>query len=238
MTTWIVARTALRGVLPAIAGYWAIMVLVVSVILTSIAFADGSPDISVWSTSGASAPKYFLFAIGVAQIGQLPVYIGHGVTRREFVRGALLYLGILAVIYGGTMALGYAAERPVYVAEGLMAGLEQPYPVQSVADGLTVLVEESLVGLVYVLAGWLIGTLFSRLGSWWGLVLLPFCVVPVVVAEIGFDSLWAGYGLNRAFDLEPPPLGIGVLIAVAAIAVMWGAIYALARTMPINKVSG
>ncbi|MEJ3747205.1 hypothetical protein WEI85_28465 [Actinomycetes bacterium KLBMP 9797] len=238
MTTWIVARTALRAVMPGIVSYWAIMLAVVSAILIGIAAAGGQPDISIWSTSGASAPKYFLFALGIAMIGQFPVYIGHGLTRREFARGALLYFALLATIYGATMALGFAAERPVYVSAGLMAGLDEPYPVQSLADGFTVLVEESLVGLSYLTGGWLIGMLFYRLNSWWGIVILPFCTVPILATEMGFDSLWAGLGLNNAFDLEPPPLGVGVLIAVAAIAVMWSAIHAFVRTVPINKVSG
>lgn len=238
MTTWIVTRTALRGALPILAVYWAIMVLVVAVILIAIVAAGGRPDVSVWSTSGASAPKYFLFAIGAMQVAQLPVYIGHGVTRREFARGALLYLGVVAVFYGTLMALGYLVERPIYVAKGLIYGLEIPYPVSSVADGLTVLAEESLVGLAYLLVGWLIGTLFYLRGAWIGLLLIPVAALPLVAVEMVLDSLWMGFGLNKGFDIEPPPLGVGLLVALAAVAVTWTVNYVLVRDVPVKKVSG
>jgi hypothetical protein len=235
---WTVARTHLRAGLPMITSYWAIMASVYAVIVVPVA-TWGTPDVSIWATSGGSAPKYFLLALGIMVTTVfLPIYVGNGVTRRHFAFGASVYVIWVAAIYAVVMAIGYVVERPLYVANDLIAGLEDPYPVQSFGDWLTVLVAEALVGLVYLCVGWFLGSAFYRLGALWGIAVTPLAALPVVATEMGFDALGAGYGLNRAFDLEPPPLAVGVLIAAASFAVAWAANYALIRAVAINKVSG
>lgn len=235
---WTVARTQLRAGLPMIAAYWAIMISIYAVIIAIIVIW-GDTDVSIWATSGGSAPKYFLLALGIMITNLfLPIYVGNGVTRRHFTLGASAYVVGVAAIYAVVMALGYGVEYSIYAADDLIASQDQPYPVQSFRAGLTVLVAEAFVGLVYLCVGWFVGSAFYRLGVVWGIALAPLAALPVVAAEMGFDALWAGYGLNRAFGIERPPLAVGVLIAAAGVAVAWAANYALIRAVAIKKVSG
>jgi hypothetical protein len=237
-TASIVTRAQLRAGLPMVAGYWGIMIPIYLAIITVIVTV-GDTEVSIWATSGGSAPKYFLLAVGVMlTTAYLPVYVGNGVTRRDFAYGASLYVLAVAAVYAVLMTLGFAIEYAIYTSADLMGNLTDPYPVRSVADGLDTLVAELLVGTVYLCCGWVMGTCFYRFGTWWGIGLIPVTLVPAVLTEVGFDSLWAGYGINNGLGIERPSLLVGVLIAVASIAVAWGANFALIRAVAINKVSG
>jgi hypothetical protein len=237
MSTLIVGHTMLRRSSPTMAAYWAIMLFVYAVIVASVS-TQADADVSIWATSGGSAPKYFLLALGIMLSVQLPIFVGNGVTRRDFAAGASMYVAVIALGYGALMAAGFAVEHAIYSANDLLTVQKDPYPVQSVADGLGMFVGETIVGMVYLCVGWLIGTSFYRLGVWWGIGLIPLEAVPVAVAEMGFNSLWMGYGLNRGLGIEAPPLLVGVLIGLAALAILWAANFVLLRDIPIKKVSG
>ncbi|MFC0530866.1 hypothetical protein [Phytohabitans kaempferiae] len=237
-TALIVARAQFRAGLPMVAYYWAIMFAVYALIMT-VVLTVADTEVSIWATSGGSAPKYFLLAVGVMLTTvYLPMYIGNGVTRRDFALGASICIVAVAVVYAVTMTLGFAIEYAIYSAGDLFGGLEDPYPVRSLGDGMITLVEELLVGTVYLCCGWLLGTFFYRFGALVGIALIPVSVVPAVVTETMFDSLWLGLGINEGLGLEPPALPVGVLVAVASIAVAWLVNFALVRAVSIKKVSG
>jgi hypothetical protein len=237
-TASIVTRAQLRTGLPMVAGYWGIMIPIYAAIIT-VVVTVGDTDVSVWATSGGSAPKYFLLAVGVMlTTAYLPIYVGNGVTRRDFAYGASLYILAVAAVYAVLMTLGFVLEYAIYSSADLMGNLTDPYPVRSVADALTTLVGELFIGIVYLCVGWVMGTCFYRFGTWWGIGLIPVTLVPAVVTEMGFDALWAGYGVNNGLGIERPPLAVGVLVAVAAIAVTWFVNFALIRAVAINRVSG
>jgi hypothetical protein len=237
-TASVVTRAQLRAGLPMVAGYWAIMLPIYAAIVTLVVTV-GDTDVSIWATSGGSAPKYFLLAVGVMMTtAYLPIYVGNGVTRRDFAYGASLYILAIAAVYAVLMTLGFVFEYALYSSADLMAGLTDPYPVRSVGDGLATLVAELFVGIVYLCAGWLMGTCFYRFGNWWGIGLIPVTILPAAVTEVGFDALWLGYLINNGLGIEPPRLAVGVLVAVASIAVTWFVNFALIRAVAIKKVSG
>jgi hypothetical protein len=234
---WVVARNqAMRSGLPMIGGYWAIMAVIYAFILT-LAVALAEPDVSIWATSGGSAPKYFMAAIGIMMTAVfLQVYIGQGVTRRHFALGASAYLAAVAVVYALVMTLGYTIEHAIYAANDLLARQTDPYPVLSIGDGFGTFLEETCVGVIYLLAGWLTGSWFYRFGVW-AIALLPVAVLPIAATEMAFDSLWLGFGLNNALGIDPPS-SVGVPVTAACAAVVWAANYALLRGIAIKKVSG
>ncbi|BCB84628.1 hypothetical protein [Phytohabitans suffuscus] len=235
---WIVTRAQLRAGLPMVAGYWGIMIAIYATIITVVT-AVGDTEVSIWATSGGSAPKYFLLAVGVMlSMVFLPVYVGNGVTRRDFTLGISLYVVVVAVVYAVVMTAGFVAEHAIYSAADLMGGLDDPYPVRDVGDGLSTLAAEVCVGIVYLCCGWLMGTCFYRFGSWLGIGLIPLTVLPAVVTEVGFDALWLGYGINNGLGIERPSLAVGVTMAAVSIAVAWTVNFALIRAVAINKVSG
>ncbi|MGN9911671.1 hypothetical protein ACTMTJ_29440 [Phytohabitans sp. LJ34] len=237
-TASIVSRAQLRSSVQMVVGYWAIMIPVYAAIVIAIVTA-GDTDVSIWATSGGSAPKYFLLAVGVMLTTvHLPVYVGNGVTRRDFAYGASIFILVVAGLYAVLMTLGYVFEYSVYSAADLMGNLADPYPVRSVGDGLTQLVAEFFVAITYLCCGWLMSTCFYRFGTWWGIVLIPVTLLPAVVTEMGFDSLWAGYAINNGLGVDRPPLPAGVLMAAAAIAAAWFVNFALIRAVAIKKVSG
>lgn len=237
-TASIVSRSQLRSSLPMIGGYWAIM-LPVYVTIVSVVVAVGDTDVSIWATSGGSAPKYFLLAVGVMlTTAFLPTYVGNGVTRRDFAYGASLYILAVAGVYAVVMTLGYVFEYTLYTSADLMGNLNDPYPVQSAGDALTQLVAELCVGIAYLCCGWVMGSCFYRFGTLWGIVLIPVTILPAAVTETGFDSLWLGYAIDNWLGIERPPLPVGVLMAAVSIVVAWFANFALIRAVAIKKVSG
>lgn len=237
-TPLIVTRTQIRAALPMVGGYWAIMLPIYAGIVT-VVVAVGDTDVSIWATSGASAPKYFLLAVGVMLTTvYLPVYVANGVTRRDYAFGASLYILAIGAVYAVIMTLGFAFEHALYTSADIMAGLDDPYPVRSTTDALATLVGELFIGIAYLCCGWAMGTCFYRLGAWWGIVLIPVTVLPAVVTEVGFDALWIGYGINEWLGIGRPPLAVGVLMAAASIAAAWFVNFALIRAVAIKKVSG
>jgi len=233
-----VARVQSRAGVPMVAGYWGIMLTIYLVIITVI-LAVGDTDVSIWATSGGSAPKYFLMAVGVMLTTvYLPVYVGNGVTRRDYAIGASFYVLGVAAVYAVAMMLGFVLEHAIYTSADLMGGLEEPYPVRSVGDALSTLVAEFFVGSIYLVCGWLIGSCFYRFGNWVGIALIPVVLIPALITEIGFDSLWFGHLINSGLDIERPRLAFGVLLAVVCVAVTWFVNFALIRAVGIKKVSG
>ena len=71
---------------------------------------------------------------------------------------------------------------------------------------------------------------------WW--LVAGGCVVGWCSGRPWPGTRWAGYGINRGLGIERPPLAVGVLIAVAAVAVTWFVNFALIRAVAIKRVSG
>lgn len=229
-----VCRGLVRVYWPIFAWFIAVTMAIIAVTAAALA-GTGLLDASVWGNTAAGQPRYFLLAMGVLLVStHLPVYVAHGVTRRVFALAALAFATAVAFAFSVWAMLGFGVEHLILADLGLLGGLAEPYPVQSIGAGLRLMLELTLVDLVYVCCGWLIGSLYYRFGGWTGTLLLPPAVIPVLVAEGGFGEKWLGTVIVAVTGLKPPPYGVGLLIALAAVAVTMAAIHILTRSIPLR----
>lgn len=177
---------------------------------------------SVWDGS-ASLFQYAMLGAGImVAASYLPVYIGHGMTRRDFTTAALVALVGLAAGAALATTAGYAIEHVVFQAA------DWPHVLDSNRDMHIYdrpdqygLIAVELFGLyvTHALGGLLIMAALYRLGWLWGALVALAGIGVVIGAEMVLAAGFAGVVLADWLDSSAPPVGIGVGIA-AALAVL------------------
>lgn len=232
---WVSAKVQLRRGLVISAWFWgmAILVVVVASVLTS-RFTTVS-----WSYLGygRQAVAWFAFSQAITLVAAgLRVHVGGGMTRRSFVRGALLaHLGLAA---GHTAALVglLQVERAVHAALGWPFVVRDGLDATGGRIGLLA-ADFGLSFLVAMLSGLLVGISYQRWAARWATLALPLTVGPLVVM----------LGLAQSGQVPPGVLDpTTVAPATAAQVVAAGAVglgaaliaalafWALSRTAPIR----
>jgi hypothetical protein len=216
-----------------VGGCWAVVATVIILI--------GDADMSVWQWFGTSPAKYFLMVLGIITAAvYLPVYVGHGITRRQFASGCAAFFGLASVAFGGVVLAGYLLELIMHAATGQFGPSSGSYPVASVGDGLWIFARYTVIHAAFVCTGWLLGATFYRFGPWIGIVLIPACVVPGFGADfvLGTGTERAGLHLNRIVELGSGYLPVGLLVGAVLLALGVGLAFVVVRDVPIHKVTG
>jgi hypothetical protein len=210
-----------------VAGCWAIVATVIILI--------GDADMSVWHWFGTSPAKYFLMVLGIITASvYLPVYVGHGITRRQFAAGSAAFFGVASVAFGVVVLAGYHA------ATGQFGPASGSYPVTSFGDGLAVFARYAVIHAAFVCTGWLLGATFYRFGPWIGIVLIPVCVLPGFGVDfvLGTGTEQTGLHLYDIVELGAAYLPAGLLVGAALLALGAALAFAVVRDVPIRKVTG
>jgi|GEM_PF-2054965 len=238
-TAWKVTRTLLRRSLPLAGWYWTIIYLVWAVVIGLIA-RFGTVEASMWQNMGLQAPRWFTFVFGIIAVGTyLPMFVAHGVTRRDALIGSWGFLVPYALGFSTLTTLGFGLEYLTLDVFGLLDGLTEPYLVGSVSDAAAIWLEYSLVNLGYMAAGVLTAIVYHLLNPWWGTLLLPVVLLPAFVVEIGFRTEWTGFGLARMLGLDDEAhAGTGTAIALPTLLVAGAVTWLLVRRLPLKKISG
>ena len=179
-TARVLARTAVR-----LAGwFWAIAL--VGIVLASVVvwLVSGRVDHLI-SPFAVQAGVWFPFSQAIA-IGSvyLTVHVAAGMTRRTFVRAALLVALGTGVGYTGVLAVLVLAERALHGALGWgsrMAALGLPVGEQPLGEVVAALAALSVPFVVGNLSGLLVGIVYLRFGALWGTLSLPLTVGPLVL---------------------------------------------------------
>ncbi|GAB7043360.1 MULTISPECIES: hypothetical protein [Catenuloplanes] len=216
--------------------YWAILIAVYLVVVLSVGFV-GTLDASMWLNVGGAPPRYWLLSMGIVTVVGARVYVAMGVTRRQLAEAHLVLYAATALFFAAVQVAGYLPEHAVYAATGTLDRLAEPYPVTGAGDAARALLTGTVLNLVYLVAGALIGIGFYRYRLWGGLVIIPVAALAPVAAEAAFDIQWAGRGINRLLDLPPATLPAGLAIAAAILLLTLTATYRMYRTMPIRPAS-
>jgi hypothetical protein len=225
-----VARRMTATLWPVAAGYWAIMAAVALTVGVTVG-AFGEIKTSLVQYPLLNAPKYFLMVFGIlATTMQLPIYVAHGVTRREFIRGAAVFFAALATAFTALQLVALGIEYAVYSAQDLLPRLTEAHPLASAGDAGRLFLQTLLLGLAYLATGWLIGVGYYRFGPWLGTAFIVPACLPAVATEAAFNA--------RLIGLDVAALPIALVLSAAIIAVAWAACYALTRSLAIKKITG
>jgi hypothetical protein len=220
-------------------GFWAIVGGGWAVAATVIILI-GHADLSLWHTWGTTPSKYFLMAMGIhAAAVYVPLYIGHGVTRRHFALGAATFFGATSVVFAGAILAGYLIELIMYGASGQFGGVNGSNPVDSVGGAFTVFARWVLIYAAFVCTGWLIGASFYRYGVWIGILLIPVGAVPGFVTDfaVGTGTYQSGDRLRDVVDLGAADLPVGFAIGAILLVIGLVGAFMLVRDVPIRKVT-
>lgn len=211
-----------------------LLVGTVTLVGTLIA-VHGSLSTSAWNVGVASTTKWLIGSIGL-MLG--PVYLRHyvanGVTRREFLRGGLLFgIGVCAAFALLALA-GFGVERAVLGAAGLMDGLTAPYPVHSAGTAVAVLARAFLIYLAHFCSGWLLGACFYRYGAFLGLVAILPCVIPAFGAELVFGTEWGPVDAVTVVGGPELPVAVAALLTAALIGAGIAVLHVLVRAVAVR----
>lgn len=177
---------------------------------------------------------WFPFAMMVTVVAaMLTVHVATGMTRRSFLRAAVLTAAAVGLAYGIILAAGLLAESAVYAA----VGWEHAHVVKTGDDGPITAPAPwtggfAVAALTYAVrtfsgavAGLLVGITYYRFGGWRGTALLPLTVLPALLSQ---DAL---AGLLGSF-LDLPTAGYSLLALVVPL-VGTLAFARLTRSVPI-----
>ncbi|GAB7050578.1 hypothetical protein [Catenuloplanes indicus] len=216
--------------------YWAILIPVYLVVAGSVGLF-GTLDVSMWLNVGGAPPRYWLLSMGIVTVLGGRPYIALGVTRRQLAEAHLVLYAAMALLFAVVQVAGYLPEHAVYAATGLLDRLAEPYPVTGAGDAARALLTGTVLNLVYLAAGALIGLGFYRYRLGGGLAIIPVAALAPIAAEAAFDIQWAGRGINHLFGLPPAALPLGLAIAAAVLLGTLTATYRMYRTMPVRPAS-
>jgi hypothetical protein len=208
--------------------------------IATVIIIFGDADASVWQWFGESPSKYFLLVLGIITTSvYLPVYVGHGITRRQFALGSGIFFGLTSVAFGGLTMAGYLIELIMHAASGEFGVDGDSYPVTTVGDGLAVFARSTLIQAAFACSGGLFGATFYRYGPWIGILLVPLCAVPGFGTDfvLGGDERM-GRHLYDIVELGAAYLPASLLLGALLIAL--GVVFAflVVRDVPIRKVTG
>lgn len=161
-------------------GFWVtVMIVALSIGLAGRYRNPGAPDVNYLELIGG-ATKGYMMVIGIlATPIYLPLFVTHGTTRRDFVKGSLAFAALLSVAATAVLYLSYllqeAGAQPYKIGQGhLFTALNQP---------LLIFVEYSLLLMAFFVSGWLIGSAYYRFGWVKGLFFMAVSLLPVVGLE-------------------------------------------------------
>jgi hypothetical protein len=180
-------------------------------------------DSTIWQGGGQQAPRWFLFVIGIMlATTNLPVVIAHGITRRKYFAGVMVFTAVSAAAFAAAVMLGFVAEQAGFEVAGVPYFLPEHYPLNSFGAAASYAGEAFLAMWGFMLSGWTIGLLFYRLRVWVALLLILVASVPL-----------GAFGLPPGVEVGKE-LGTRVALGVASIAVVALLSFLLVRTVPVK----
>lgn len=178
----------------------------------------GDIEHSMWA--GASVLfQYLLVGVGVTVgAGYMPVYVGHGITRRDFTVGALVALAGLAVGAALATTAGFGVERLVYAIADWPHVLDDPdNHVYDRPDQYGAIVVELLgLYLTHILAGLVVIAGLFRLGWVLGAPVMAAGAAIALGAEVALGS-GLGIPVGDWLGLDPPSTGAGLAVTAALV---------------------
>lgn len=211
--------------------FWGV-VLALALVAALVLSRTVGIEVSILQFAAHGALWYPFSLMITVTVVHLTSHVGNGMTRRSFVRAALLTVVATGLAYGLVMAVGLAVEGALY--DGV--GWPHAHVATTGPDVRHVVAPWSLglpaTAFVYAVrtaggavAGLLVGMTYYRLGGLRGTLLLPLTVLPAIVSQ---DDLAA-----RADDALGLSLPSYTLATLAVLALAAWAFWRLTRHAPL-----
>lgn len=227
-TQWLFTRTFFLMFLA-----WALVVVVVTVVLAIVGRNVDTVQMSGFAISHHGL-LWFPFSIAIMMATTyLPLHVAAGMTRRSFIRAALLAqvgIGVLNAVFS-TVAL--LLERWIYDRLGWVHGQTDDTNLTVFAGGeLTYGLGLALLFASAMVSGLLVGAAYLRAGAWWGTLALPLTLLPILVTTlVGLgEHQWRPWSITLA-DHWPGGGPLSAVVVLLAGAVCFGL---LVRRIPIE----
>ncbi len=213
------------------AWFWAIALVCVTITLLLV-HNLGEVQLSIFQFVQHGG-LWFPFSIAIiAATAQLTLHVTSGMTRRSFIRGALLAAVATGILMGVTTSAGLVTEGWLYAANDWPHTVETEGAEPALRAGFwPMLLGLCLVYTSGTLSGLLVGVTYYRTGGWWGTIALPLSLSPILLVNLVSASSWAPFGFT--FDLSAPGATLAALAVLTAAA---AAFHRLTRRVPIAPV--
>lgn len=213
------------------AWFWAIAVVAVTIALV-VVDRVGTVEVSI-AQFAAQGATWFPFAIAIILTGsQIGVHVANGMTRRSFLRAALLSVLVSALVYALVMSTLLLVEGAVFDRMG-WPHVPDGEDRSAWQDGFgPALLDYGLLFLAGQVSGLLVGITYYRFGGWWGTLLLPLTVAPVLLIQLAGPLV----GGSRTVGDIVVPSAVGVAIALALIGLAAYAFARVTRDVPIRPI--
>lgn len=215
---------------------WGVILLGTAVLIAVVTmFPSSRIDTSGWEQA-AQVARWWAGGLGVYITAfQLPLYVAHGYTRREFATGMPVVIVAFALVFGLLWALGYLIEAGVYGIFDWPQALTGTHLYESPTDFILTFVEFTLVAATWTVGGAMLGAAFYRNAAL-GLVLIPVALLLVSLVEVGAG---AGFiGPLPLFDwwlTDQNSVGATTLVTLGVMVVGLGLTWVLVRTIPLKQ---
>lgn len=233
----IITGRLIRASLPAV-GLGAVGFVLLFAIIGVCTWTFGRLESSMVTIMVGGGPKYILFTMGIILLStQFGMYVAVGVTRRQIVTAILIATVVAVTVIAVLVLVCYFVERALYSAGGVMATLEDPYPMATLGQVPYLFLQNWFVFFGHLISGFLVVAGFLRLRGVGGTLFLLPALLPAVIAEMAFGAPWVGMGLNVLLGFPTPPLPIATAIAAVVSLAGTGALYGLTRSAAVTPGS-
>ncbi|MGW0515874.1 hypothetical protein [Crossiella sp. NPDC003009] len=234
MSGYRLTRFPLPGIFAFVALLWLAFAVVIGLVLTAIA-VFGTVTESVWDNA-VQVTMWFAFGFTAWMTYKyLPVYVAHGITRREYAARVLGFVGVLAVLMAVLTAIGYLAEAGVYALADWPHSLAAERHFRSATEvPLVLLVQLLNFGAVSAIGALLAAATYRN--HLLGVLLLPVAAVAVGAANV-LTGTGAGVFLGKFVQLGPGSLAVGAPVCLALIALVLAGTWLLLRGADIRPVT-
>lgn len=231
------ARCLGRALLQMAGWFW--LIALVAIVLGNVIGwrVAGATDVSIaaYARQGAT---WFPFSLAIMLVSAyLRVHVASGMTRRSFVRAALLVEVAAGLGYAAVLTATIHLERAVHDALGWGSRITEIQLAEAESSAGVLFLDLAVPFVLGNLAGLLVGIAYQRGGGWWGTLTLPLTVGPLAAAlYLGGARLMEVPGFwSTATDDEFVLVLVG---AGVALCVVTGAAFSLlARRAPLTARS-
>jgi hypothetical protein len=214
---------------------WAGFTVAVGVV-TAVISSFTAIEVSAWDHA-SQVVQWYVLAIGV-HVGHsvLPLHITHGQTRREYMRQAMVFVGVFAAGVSALVTVSFVLEAGLYRLADWPQEVQRGQLYGGALELHLVYLQSWLLTTLWCAGGLFIAAAWYREASLGGLA-IGLAVIFSGISGIAMSTDWGPFGgvYERLFgdDSIGGVLGVGIHIAliVAVLALTWR----IVRDIPIKN---